>query len=250
MTANEIYLQELIKAKVKQILKEEEAEPVDPKDVDPEIEDELEDILGDAAKEFARDMKSVAKDVEKDMQDDDKIEKVLKDNPDIEKLAQESVRRRRGGKLNEKQALNEEFLSVTFLVGLSLAIPSIVSLIGSVVKMIEKKLGSKTEMGDKLKHIGHEMHEGIIKFIQNGLKLIPGFTKLKPETQRKIATVVHIVVVAYLAIHSGGVALESVKAGLQAANISVATVEGALAAVKSGEVGGFIKEVIVDIVGA
>lgn len=264
VTNSELYLKALIKAEVKKMLKEgvvatpsvirtnpnlgkyklREEEQVDPK-----IEDELEKALGDAAKKFATDMSKVGKDAQTKLQDEDEVEKVLKQNPEIEKLAKESVARR-GKQLTERGQLNEELLSVSFLVGLALAIPSIVSLIGSLVKVIEGKLGSKTEMGDKLKHIGHEMHEGIIKYITNGLKLIPGFSKLKPETQKKISTVVHVVIVAYLAIHSGGVAIESVKSGLEAANISTAAVEGALAAVKTGEVASFLKKSILAAVGA
>lgn len=263
MTKSELYLKALIKKEVKKLVNEAavvtppviKTSPIgkyklrEEDQVDPQIEDELEKTLADAAKKFASDMAKVGKEAEQKLKDEDEVEQVLQKNPEIEKLAKESVSRRRGKSLNEKESLNEELLSLSFLVGLALAIPSIVGLIGTIVKMIETKLGSKTEMGDKLKHIGHDMHEGIIKYLTSGLKLIPGFSKLKPETQKKIATVVHIVIVAYLAIHSGGVAIESVKSGLEAANVSTAAIEGALAAVKSGEVASFLKKTILATVG-
>lgn len=242
-SASNVYLKELIKAEVKRRLNEEDAVPEDPA-----VEQELEKALEDGAKKLAADMSKVGTEVETKLKSQEEVEQVLKQNPDIQKLANES-RKMSGKTLQEREALNEEIFSVTFLVGLTLAIPSVVSLIGSIVKVIESKLGSKTEMGDKLKHIGHEMHEGIIKFITNGLKLIPGFAKLKPDTQRKIATVVHIIIVSYLAIHSGGVAIESVKSGMEAANISKAMIEGALSAVKAGEVSSFLKSAILSVLG-
>lgn len=240
MKVTKEYIRELIYKEVIKILREEE-------EVDPKVEDELEKALSDAAKQMSSSMTKVAKDVQTKLNDEDEIEKVLKQNPEIEKLAKESVKKTRGKVIGESQ-LNEELLSVTFLIGLSLAIPSIVSLIGSIVKVIEKKLGSKTEMGDKLKNIGHDMHEGIIKYLTNGLKLIPGFSKLSPDRQKKIASLLHIVIVAYLAIHSGGIAINQVKAGLEATNISTATIEAALTAVKSGEVAGWLKKTILAVV--
>lgn len=260
MTNNKLYLRALILTEIKKMLNENTTDSKiirndvmrflrEDEDVDPKIEDELEKVLGDAAKKFATDMNKIGKSAEQKLQDEDEVEKVLKQNPEIEKLAKESLSKR-GKKLTEHGRLNEELLSISFLVGLTLAIPSIVGLIGSIVKVIEGKLGSKTEMGDKLKHIGHEMHEGIIKYITNGLKLIPGFSKLKPDTQKKISTTIHIIIIAYLAIHSGGVAIESIKSGLGSAHISTATIEGALSAVKSGEIASFLKKTILAAVGA
>jgi len=250
--ANRRYLQKLIKEEVQRMIREAEDDAPAP---NPQIEAELEKALEDAGKSFASEMNKIAKDTETKLKDEDEVQQVIDDNPELEKLAKESVsikNRLKDGKisLQEREKLNEEIFSILGITSILMALPAVVTLIGKLVSVIERKLGGKKEMGEKIQHFGHEMHEMVLKLIQKGMMLIPGFKKMPSDKQKKIVHLVHIVIVLMLAIQSGGVAIGEIKAGLQAANIGIASFEGVLTAVKSGEVLAFLREAVMDILEA
>ena len=82
-------------------------------------------------------------------------------------------------------------------------------------------------------HAGHKWHDKIIGLIIKGLSVFPGFKELPADRQKKIANIIHTVIVAALAVNSG---LEAVKA-MQHGSAVMAGIEGALTADKAGEVG-------------
>jgi len=106
--------------------------------------------------------------------------------------------------------------------------------------------GGKGKAGEAMIHWGHDKHHMILKYIVKGMKFIPGFSKLDKKTQDQVAEVIHIVVVAYLALHSGGATVATAQKG----DIGLTGVEGALTAVKSGEVSSFLATRLASIVGA
>ncbi|WWT39316.1 hypothetical protein [Microcystis phage Mel-JY01] len=199
-----------------------------------EAEAELEKAFSDAFNSVMSDFSSAGKEAEQKVNDDKAVEDALKKTPELQKVANESYRRINSALTENnkrKQQINE--VGFLFAVGIALAIPRIVELIGKLVSIVEKKLGGKSAVGEKLQHAGHEMHHMIISFVEKGLKFIPGFSKLPADKQEKIAHTVMTVIVAMLAVYSGAGAIEALTKG----DTVIAGIEAALAAVKSDEVG-------------
>jgi hypothetical protein len=198
---------------------------------DAELTHAFEDGYGDLNAE----MQKIGKQVQSDLKDDTKVKQALQQNPTLGKVAKKANE----GKVNEA-------LGLTFVASLALAIPGIVRIIGIVVKVIEKSFGGEGKAGEAMIHWGHEQHHKIIKLIEKGMKWIPGYSKLDAKTQAQVAEVVHIVIVAYLALHSGGGAMAAAKQG----KVGLTGVETALAAVKSGEVNTFLSTRLAAILGS
>ena len=226
-TLTESELKRIIRNEVMRYLKEED-------EVDPEAEKEVEKAFTDAAAKLSAELSSIGKNVEAKEKDDAAVDAALKKQPELAKVAQEAVRRR-GKALNEgkhRQAVNEE-ITILFVASLALAIPAIMQLVGKIVKTISLFLGGSGKAGEKLEHAGHKWHDKIIGLIIKGLSFFPGFKELPADKQKKIANIIHTVIVAALAVNSG---LEAVKA-MQQGSAVMAGIEGALTAVKAGEVG-------------
>lgn len=226
-TITESELKRIIRNEVIRFLKEaDEVDPQDEKDVIAAFEK--------AAKEMQTGIAKIASDVDKKNDDEKAVDAALKKQPELAKVANESIKRRKKALTEGKtrQALNEE-IGLLFITSIALAIPAIVELIGKVVKSVSLLLGGTGKAGDKLIHAGHKWHHKITAIILKGLTLIPGFKQLPADKQEKIANIVHTVIVASLAVASGAGAI---KAASQGAN-AMAGIEVALTAVKAGEVG-------------
>lgn len=226
-TITESELKRIIRNEVIRFLKEaDEVDPQDEKDVIAAFEK--------AAKEMQTGIAKIASDVDKKNDDEKAVDAALKKQPELAKVANESIKRRKKALTEGKtrQALNEE-IGLLFITSIALAIPAIVELIGKVVKSVSLLLGGTGKAGDKLIHAGHKWHHKITAIILKGLTLIPGFKQLPADKQEKIANIVHTVIVASLAVASGAAAI---KAASQGAN-ALAGIEAALTAVKAGEVG-------------
>jgi Flp pilus assembly pilin Flp len=137
---------------------------------------------------------------------------------------------------------NEGVITVA---SIAIALPAIMGLIAKFGKaagnIVNKILGKKPSEDDayqqwmiKLGHIADELHH---------LYMVPLTTIVKKfvkdETKaKKIASGIFHVIVATFLIASGATAVKA----LQAKNISLATLEGALSAVKGGELKSFISD--------
>jgi hypothetical protein len=138
------------------------------------------------------------------------------------------------------KSTNEGLLTIA---SIAIALPAIMGLVAKFGQaagaMVNKLLGKKPTDQDayqqwmtKLGHIADELHhlymipiEGIVKkFVKD------------PEKAKKISSGIFHVIVATFLVASG---VTAVKA-LQAKNISLATLEGALSAVKGGEIKQFL----------
>jgi hypothetical protein len=237
VTLTESDLKRIIRNEVLRYLKEEEA-------VDKEFEKEFEDAMNAASGQMTQTLGKVSSEIEKVENDKEKAADILKKEPELAKLATEAIRRRkkalREGK--QKQALNE--LGPLFFVGFALAIPALMELIGNVSSFIAKKIGLTGETGEKIAHIGHDLHEKMIGLIRTGLDKtvfkIPQLAKLDDSKKDKIAKGIHILIVASLAVNSGVEAVNALKAG----QAGLSGVEAALAAVKGGEVKTFLIDLV------
>jgi hypothetical protein len=232
--SNPIRLKNLVKPNSMQAVLKETLQRLNEEDIDPKVEDEVEKAFTDAMNKAMTDFSTAGKEAEKKADDENAVKAALKKTPELEKVANESLLRRNKALMEgnvQEQQINE--VGVLFAVSLAVAIPRIIELIGKAVKFLTVAMGGKGSVGDKLQHAGHKWHEKIISLIMKGLTLIPGFKELPSDKQEKIAKLVHMLIVGSLAVASGAGAVDAVMQGKTA----LAGVEGALTAVKAGEIG-------------
>ena len=140
------------------------------------------------------------------------------------------------------QSTNEGLLTVA---SIAIALPAIMGLVAKFGKaagaMVNKMLGKKPTDEDaynqwmnKLSHIADELHHLYMAPLE---AIVKKFVK-DPAKAKQIASAIFHVIVATFLIASG---VTAVKA-LQAKNVSLATLEGALSAIKGGEVKTFISD--------
>lgn len=117
------------------------------------------------------------------------------------------------------------------IAGGALAIPEIISIIGKLTNKVGNLLKTNKISGDKLIEVADKLHHFLVHIIEGALK------KLGVKNNvHQIANVLLHVIVAGLMFASG---FATVKA-LKTAKFSVATLEGALTAVKNKELSKFL----------
>jgi hypothetical protein len=141
----------------------------------------------------------------------------------------------------KEQPTNEGLLTVA---SIAVALPAVMGLVSKLGKsagnIVNKVLGKKPteetayqQWMSKLGHIADELHHLYMSPIESIVKKF-----IKDETKaKKIANGIFHIIVAVFLVASG---VTAVKA-LQAKNISLATLESALSAVKGGEIKSFIQ---------
>jgi len=171
-------------------------------------------------------------DEEKEVVDDikDEVSSILKGMENELKKAAE-----------KEQPTNEGLLTVA---SIAVALPAVMGLVSKLGKsagnIVNKVLGKKPteetayqQWMSKLGHIADELHHLYMSPIESIVKKF-----IKDETKaKKIANGIFHIIVAVFLVASG---VTAVKA-LQAKNISLATLESALSAVKGGEIKSFIQ---------
>ena len=140
------------------------------------------------------------------------------------------------------QSTNEGLLTVA---SIAIALPAIMGLVAKFGKaagnMVNKVLGKKPTDEDaynqwmnKLSHIADELHHLYMAPLE---AIVKKFVK-DPAKAKQIASAIFHVIVASFLLASG---VTAVKA-FQAKNVSLATLEGALSAIKGGEIKTFISD--------
>jgi Flp pilus assembly pilin Flp len=140
------------------------------------------------------------------------------------------------------KSTNEGLLTVA---SIAIALPAVMGLIAKFGKaagnMVNKILGNKPNEDDayqkwmtKLGHIADELHH---LYMVPLLGIVKKFVKDESKAKSIASGIFHVIVATFL-VASG---VTAVKA-LQAKNLSLATLEGALTAVKSGELKSFIAD--------
>ena len=138
------------------------------------------------------------------------------------------------------ESANEGLLTVA---SIAIALPAIMGLVAKFGKaagaMVNKLLGKKPTDQDayqqwmsKLGHIADELHHLYMAPIE---AIVKKFIK-DPVKAKKVSSGIFHVIVATFLIASGATAVQA----LQSKNLSLATLEGALSAVKGGELKQFI----------
>ena len=145
---------------------------------------------------------------------------------------------------NDNNELNEGFLTLS---GIIIAMPTILSLISKFGKwggnVITKKLGKKPDEESeyqlwmsKLGEISDDLHHLYLKPINS---VVRKFVK-DVDKANKITNVIFHIIVGWLLVSSGVTAVKAFKAR----HIKLSTLEGALTAIKTGEVSSFIRNFI------
>lgn len=157
----------------------------------------------------------------------------------------------------------KEILDPVSIVGILLALPKLVEVLakglGKLVSVFKKFIkpgeakGNEEGVAAKIIEFTHKWHKTYIKGLKWMLKMSGAFDKAGIEeeaTQMKVAEMVYYIIVAGLAVYSGIQAAGAFKTAIQtattkglegaASGFSTASMESALAAVKSGEVRDFI----------
>lgn len=159
--------------------------------------------------------------------------------------------------VEQSDAKLNESLGAVAIIGFLLALPKVVELlvkgVGKLVSVWKKLVkpgeakGKEEEFAHNIIEFTHKWHKMYISGLKWMLKMAGVFKKagINDEAgQQKAAEVVYYTIIAGLAIYSGIGAVGAFKAAAQGAahggSFSLGAFEGAMAAVKSGEVAGFL----------
>jgi hypothetical protein len=178
---------------------------------------------------------------EVDINLDDKEQSVVDDVKD----EMSSILKTMDAELNKAaKSTNEGLLTIA---SIAIALPAIMGLIAKFGKaagnMVNKVLGKKPTDQDayqqwmtKLGHIADELHHLYMAPIE---AIVKKFIK-DPAKAKKVSSGIFHVIVATFLIASGATAVKA----LQSKNLSLATLETALSAVKGGELKNFISQLM------
>lgn len=144
----------------------------------------------------------------------------------------------------KEQPTNEGLLTAA---SIAIALPAIMGLVAKLGKaagnMVNKMLGKKPndeaayqQWMDKLSHIADELHHLYMAPIE---AIVKKFVK-DPAKAHKVANGIFHIIVATFLVASGATAVKA----LHSKNISLATLEGALSAIKGGEIKDFIAKLM------
>lgn len=140
------------------------------------------------------------------------------------------------------KSTNEGIITIA---SIAIALPAVMGLISKFGKaagaMVNKVLGNKPSEDDayqkwmtKLGHIADELHH---LYMTPLLGIVKKFVKNESKAKSVASGIFHVIVATFL-VASGATAVKA----LQAKNLSLATLEGALTAIKSGELKSFIAD--------
>jgi Flp pilus assembly pilin Flp len=175
---------------------------------------------------------------------DDKEKEVVDDIKDEVSSILKGMENELNKAAEKEQPTNEGLLTVA---SIAVALPAVMGLVSKLGKsagnIVNKVLGKKPteetayqQWMAKLGHIADELHHLYMSPIESIVKKF-----IKDETKaKKIANGIFHIIVAVFLVASG---VTAVKA-LQAKNISLATLESALSAVKGGEIKSFIQNLV------
>jgi len=148
----------------------------------------------------------------------------------------------------------EEAFGLLVGAGLALALPKILEIIGKITNWGGTKIkkiigksgeGDETKVGNAIIHFAHGMHKMYLKPINLGVGAISKKFELNLSNDQiaKISNLIFHTIVAGFLVYSGVGAVSAFSTG----SMELATLESAMAAVKSQELREFITEMITGI---
>lgn len=194
---------------------------------------------------FLDQVKKEAGAIKADTADEKEQEELKKEFPKLAKV-EDDVKEGR---------LDEFVISATLIAGLLAALPKLIKILGFLVKGIGGFISNKLKLkkagdamqkfAEKIMHAGEELHHGYIMGIEKTLELIVrDFKSLASNVKTKIAELVYLVIILGLGLSAGVGAAEA----LQHAHWVHASIEGALTAIKAGEIGTFLSTSIANAI--
>lgn len=123
------------------------------------------------------------------------------------------------------------------IAGIAVASPALLKIVGKVTKSVSKYFGGSGQSGEKMIATADKMHHFLVGLIEKALKKLG----MKDEKAiHKTAEALFMVIVASLLVFSG---IGLVKAA-KASSFSVAGLEGAMVAVKNGEIVSYLSRLL------
>ena len=136
---------------------------------------------------------------------------------------------------NSKEELTEG--GTLMIAGIAVAAPALLKVIGKITKSVSKFFGGSGQSGEKLIATADKMHHSLVGLIEKALKKLG----MKDEKAiHKTAEALFMVIVASLLVVSGIGLVKAVKAS----SFPVAGVEGAMVAVKNGEIVNYLSNLL------
>ena len=126
--------------------------------------------------------------------------------------------------------------------GASLAVPEILKIIGKVSKKFSSIIGRTGNTGEKIIKVADKLHTILTGVIKKALRAMGA---KEGSALDKIVDGLYHVLIASLMLASGAGSVKAFKAG----KIAMSSLEAALAAVKSNEVGRFLQDLMVSMLG-
>lgn len=121
--------------------------------------------------------------------------------------------------------------------GISLALPEITKLVGRAAKKLSSVIGRTGNTGEKIIKVADKLHHAITGAIK---KVLKGMGAKDGSTLDKFVNGLYHLLVASLMLASGAGSIKAFKAG----KIVMSSLEAALTAVKSNEVGRFLQDLM------
>ena len=193
--------------------------------------DKMEDEFQSVLKSMTMQLKSQEPELQNKQKNDNEIETALKNAPHLAKVIDTKFKKSE----SKKSTINE--VDAVFFVGLALALPKLVEISADIADKLSKKLGGgdKTKIAEFLRTSAHKLHHTYVKIVKFALLAVPSFRKADNASQDKVADIIFTLIIASLAVYSG---YSAVKAGVS----TLGALEGAMAAIKSGEVVQFLSK--------
>ena len=156
----------------------------------------------------------------------------------------------------EGEKLDEAAISVTLIISVLLAMPSVIETIansiGFLYKKIKKLFGAKEESKaiEKIVELAEKWHHGYVATLRQILRIGGVFKSAgieDKEKQEKATEVVFYTIIFGFAVYGGiatGKSILHMVKHMDLSHINMASLEGVLTAIKSREVQSFIKKVV------
>lgn len=123
------------------------------------------------------------------------------------------------------------------IAGIAVASPALLKIVGKVTKSVSKYFGGSGQSGEKMIATADKMHHFLVGLIEKALRKLG----MKDEKAiHKTAEALFMVIVASLLVFSGIGLVKAVKAS----SFSVAGLEGAMVAVKNGEIVSYLSNLL------
>ncbi len=128
-----------------------------------------------------------------------------------------------------------------------LSAPAIIQLAAKILKFIGKRLPAGAEqailpIAHKLDHFGHKLHHKLLGVVHTCLT--PFTFWMKPEARQHVTHAVFLAILVYEIVHLGKFTINDI---VQAKETAIQAAEKGLAAIKSSELAGLLRQIVPEL---